>query len=462
MGNYVQIDDPCLRKLKDELMPGGHWFFPAGLALQITKRVGLELRQSVRGRRVEEIMSSWDHNTLQFLANKIIGAYRNKAATDYTNFWPSYALYYLPSNFPKVIKLLLDLLSAGVLPRQVRLLDLGVGPGTVPLAILFFYSRLEKYVKDALEIQIDMIDAWWGHLLLANEFVDLYTGMLKVSFPVIINKLAEGCLENGRKQLASTLGKNSKYNLIFLSYVLNEYEINNMNEVKEISDLALNYLAQDGTLAILEPAAKDCAVRLAGLHWRYKSGEAGIKATAFGPCSYPWGLYPGREQSCSCWSFISEPWKKPESIAKLEGFGTPRKNEIKFSYLLLRKDEFNRYRYLQKPELYRRRGFVRLSRIRFYYGQPVNILGVVIHKCSKNGALIIDICDGTSGCHNHCHLEVGPEVTGLPRQVLSSAEHGDLVEVTNVKVLPGTRGSSFTLEVSNNTAARLHRTRQEA
>jgi len=38
---------------------------------------------------------------------------------------------------------------------------------------------------------------------------------------------------------------------------------------------------------------------------------------------------------------------------------------------------------------------------------------------------IFDICDGTAGTFNYCHLELRPGVSGPTREVLSGVRHGD-------------------------------------
>jgi len=91
MDNYVQIDDRNLESLKNELMPGGRWFFPVDLEAQLARRIGLEFRQPVRGNSPESIMNNWEDHVLRLLAGEISAAYRDdRAVTDYVKLWPAY------------------------------------------------------------------------------------------------------------------------------------------------------------------------------------------------------------------------------------------------------------------------------------------------------------------------------------------------------------------------------------
>ena len=460
MGMYVNINRRYMEQLEAELRPGGEWVFPEELATIVVERVARMEKQPVYGKRAEDIMLNWDHRVLRRMAGEIIAAYRETGVTDYTKFWRAYVLYYMPANFPKVIRAMLELLWAGRLPRHLRLLDMGTGPGTVPLAVIHFYSCLEKYVTGKLRVQIDVVDRWPGHLVLAGKLIEHYKTLLNITFPAKIDKELCGCLEKNRAELAEDLGQ-TRYNLVSLAHVLNTYELSGECDIKDITDFAMNYLSVDGTLLIIEPATADCARLLAGLHWRYKSGD-GLKATAFGPCSYPWGYYPGRRRRCSCWSFVSETWQKPGTIKVLEKYGVPGKKEMKFSYLMLRRDGYNRYQHLRTPERYQKGNFIRLSRLDSYLDKTISILGVVIHVYRNDKHLIMNLCDGTAGLGNCCHVEAGLATAGQGVKLLAGVSHGGLVELKDVVVNRGSRGSKHTLLVTEHTRVTVHRVREKA
>jgi len=307
-----------------------------------------------------------------------------------------------------------------------------------------------------LFLSFDLVDCRPEHLALAREMVRLYSYVLKVPFHVNMRRSVTGCLEKGLGELSVTLA-GARYNLVFLSHVLNKHELSHPGKDKEIIDFALSLTANDGTLALLEPATKDNADRLAGLHWKYKNGGAGVNVTAFSPCSYPWRRYPNRRCSCACWSIVKEPWHKPGTVALLERYGTPVKNMVKYTYFLLRRDGRNRYHQSKDPERHRARGLIRLSRLPERVNQSVSVLGVVIHICHKGDLLIIDLCDGTAGSLNYCHLEVRTGVPGKAGENLATVRHGDLLEIYNVEARPGSRGSKYTLYATEQTVVTVHR-----
>lgn len=457
---FLHPDKYVINKLENELKPGGRWCFPPALAELVVGLVGEAEKQPVLNKNsahtAEKILANWDRQLLQKMASNISRAYKdNRGSVDYDTFWQAYAIYYLPANFTKVIRVLFELLVAGMLPRQAKVLDLGAGPGTVSLAVLFFYHCLFRYTGANISLEIDLVDRSDKQLAVAKSLLAGYGNILKAPFSVVVGRVVAGCLEKSRQFIAGTLG-NSRYNLIFLANVLNEYEIRDINKNKQITDFALSYLTGNGTLAILEPATESCARRLADLHWRYKSHFDGIKAGAFGPCAYPWGVYPNRHCRCFCWSNVSEPWQKPGIIACLENYGVPRRNEIKYSYLLLRRDNRNKFQHLRNPVGYRQQGFVKLSRIGRCLNRDVSILGVAIHVYRKGDLQIIVLCDGTAGCQNYCHLETGSDTTPRVRQMLANVRHGEMLELVHVRVVPGSRRSRYTLMATEQTELRRH------
>ena len=85
--------------------------------------------------RIQRIASRWN----SFAADGKPFAERDYADRD---FLDAYLAYYFSVNVPKIQLALFDLLRQGQLPRELRLLDLGVGTGTTIVAVLDFLVAL--------------------------------------------------------------------------------------------------------------------------------------------------------------------------------------------------------------------------------------------------------------------------------------------------------------------------------
>ncbi len=340
-----------------------------------------------------------------------------------------------------------------MLPKQLRLLDIGTGPGTVSLAVLYFYDILFSVTgMHDLSVEIALLDRRQEYLDFAAANIKSWLVLQHISIPVWVCRSVCGCLEKESARLRCVLGRGD-YNLVVSSHVINEYELYDTASALALVEFALEMTADDGSLAIIEPATEVMSRRIADLHWQLKSANL---ASAFAPCAYPWKKYPGLQQRCACWSHACESWWKPASIQVLERYGAQHKNDVDFNYLVLRKDGFNRFKAYRTPDKYASEGYVKLVNGNKYLGQKVNIVGVATNIYRNNDLMIIDICDGTCGTHNFCYIEARGNCWSRINDALRGVRHGDFINLRGVNVTPGLRGSQYTLNLGSDTMALVY------
>ncbi|TYO98012.1 small ribosomal subunit Rsm22 [Desulfallas thermosapovorans DSM 6562] len=452
---YLRLNEKQYNRLENILCPGGSWLFPDNLGGMLARKISRSMGWPVAPGDVVAVMEGWGREILSHLAGNISTAYKGQAGpTDYSRLWTAYSLYYLPANFPKVLRVLLGLLRGGVLPKKLKLLDIGTGPGTVSLAVLYFYDMISLVAgKEGLSVEITLLDRFREHLDFALANIKSWQVLQQISFPVKVNPVVCGCLEKESDQLRKLLNTGG-YNLVVPSHVINEYELHDTTSALDVVQFALEMTADNGSLVIIEPATEGISRRIARLHWQLKS--AGL-ATAFAPCAYPWKKYPGKQRRCACWSHACEPWHKPASVQVLEKYGACSKNDVDFNYLILRKDGLNRFKAHRNPGKYAREGYVKLLHGYKYMGEKVNIVGVATNVYRRSELMIIDICDGTCGTHNYCYIEARGNCWSPANDMLRSVRHGDFIDLRGVGVAPGARGSHYTLKLSGDTKAVVYR-----
>jgi len=251
-------------------------------------------------------------------------AYLNDAALR-----KAYHTYFLPPNRAKVGLALteLSLHTQGVLRKdRLRILDLGSGPGTAMLGALDFFSRqdhrpfLEFTAQD--QVAENLKEA-------ARLFSDLQHGYGAVATLTTIH---------------STIDKvdarlDGQYDIIMLSNLLNELYAQDSAKLPRRTELMARllrtFLTPDGSCILVEPALQGTSRDL--LLVRDVLREQGF--TVYAPCL--------RQEPCPAlldpkdWCHEDIPWEAPPLIRALDKLTGLRKDALKFSYLVLRRDRLS-------------------------------------------------------------------------------------------------------------------------
>jgi 2-polyprenyl-3-methyl-5-hydroxy-6-metoxy-1,4-benzoquinol methylase len=341
-----------------------------------------------------------------------------------------YLAYHFPVYFIQTEHLFLMLARDGLLKKRMTILDVGTGPGVVPLAIADFYSRLNDAGATIYSIER------------SDEHIEAFTYLRDAVVP-----------KGGRVSIKSPVKTDirlpdleklpEKFDLVIFSNVLNEFPDTTLEVRADIVVRIADRLDPEGTILITEPADEENATRMRSLTMSlHKKG-----LSVFSPCSFIWG------STCTtprCWSFETAPAIKlsrlMETLARCEDSYRYVNTDIKYSYAVLRKDDMRKEKY----RLPAGSKFLRLSKLHLHVGKRVNVAGVKMSgELGDARSHVYKFCDGTAKTPVYAVLpsyHITPE-----NDPITSAPYGSILELRNILVRYNKSHDAYNLLVSRNT-----------
>ncbi len=240
----------------------------------------------------------------------------------------AYLRYYLPSNMKKVHLALTDLslhpdwvLSA---KPKLRILDVGAGPGTALLGLLAFFAQRSEQPP----LECVAVDRVGENLRIAEDLFKSYR----------INKNLNASLETQRLDVEAVqrIGRDP-FDLIIFSNVVNELfafdEDRIDRRVAIVRSILDANLAEGGSAIIIEPALRETSRDLIEMRDRFL--EHGLHI--FSPClsASPCPAFPNTRD----WCHEEIPWTPPSLVREIDKLTGLRKDALKFSYVVLRRDD---------------------------------------------------------------------------------------------------------------------------
>lgn len=241
----------------------------------------------------------------------------------------AYQAYFLPANLSKIHKPLQELsLHPRVLfaKAKLRVLDIGAGPGTASLGVLTFFSQRDR--KPQLEFTV----------------VDQVAENLKIARALFLSSRTTHALEVSLKTVQSDIEGLGNFllghfDVIILSNVMNELFARDgartRKRVGMLHDILKRSLADDGSCIIIEPALRETSREM--LEVRDGMLEQGLHL--YSPCLF--------SKKCPAlvnpkdWCHEDIPWDPPALVKEIDNLTGLRKDSLKFSYLVLRKDRLS-------------------------------------------------------------------------------------------------------------------------
>jgi hypothetical protein len=241
----------------------------------------------------------------------------------------AYMLYYLPSNLYKIH---LPLNGLSLHPKKIlskkklKILDLGSGPGTTILGMLDFFSHQKK--RPFLEFTA--VDSIAENLHIAEGLFKLF----------IKNILSNASLKTFKLNIEKGAAISpDMYDIIILSNTLNElFHDDEKKIIKRVSFLNTildKFLASDGSCIIIEPSLRE--VTRECLMVRDNLIKKGFHM--YSPCLTDNPCPSLLNQKDWCHEDI--PWDQPDIIKRLNKLTGLRKDSLKFSHLIVRKDKLS-------------------------------------------------------------------------------------------------------------------------
>jgi len=341
-----------------------------------------------------------------------------------------YLAYHFPVYFIQTEHLLLMLARDGLLKKSMTILDIGTGPGVVPLAIADFFSRLEdaKATLYSIERSEEHIEAF---TYLRDSFVPR-GGRVSIKTPFKTDIRS-----------SDPLGLPEKIDLMIFSNVLNELPDATLETRAGIVERIAGRLAHDGSILIVEPADEENANRMRSLTVALQKKGLSV----YSPCSFIWG------STCTaprCWSFETAPAIKlsrlMETLSQCEDSYRYVNTDMKYCYAILRKDGL-------RKENFRMPGgskFLRLSKLHLHVGKRINVAGGKMSgELGNTRSHVYKICDGTAKTPVYAVLpsyHITPE-----NDLITSAPYGSVLALRNVLVRYNKTHDAYNLLVSRNT-----------
>ncbi|MFA5295336.1 MAG: class I SAM-dependent methyltransferase [Methanoregulaceae archaeon] len=305
------------------------------------------------------------------------------------------------------------LVRDGLIPAQARILDVGTGPGVVPLAIAACARRLSGFSAEIFSLER------------SDEFLEAYRFLLPrylATEPAVTwYPPVQGDLRNAESLLLP-----SSLDLIVLQNVTNELVQESAIERAGRIRMFARLLVPGGCMVIIEPAELRNATALREM----VQAAIGPDLQLHSPCTFLWGGTCGADR---CWSFVEKPPVSPTRLMRAlagdhEGYRFLN-TDIKFSYAVLVNDGRKRHQYTIPHGSH----LIRLSALKTRLGRHVQVAGSLMSADLGEGKTHVFLfCDGTSRqpvyvVMPHFHLSA-------KNQILLSLPYGSIVGISDALV----------------------------
>jgi 2-polyprenyl-3-methyl-5-hydroxy-6-metoxy-1,4-benzoquinol methylase len=225
----------------------------------------------------------------------------------------AYAVYHLPGYWAAAGHVLDGLARAGLLPRRLRVLDVGAGVGGPALALF-------DLLPDDVVVDYHAVEASDAAADLFESLVDPPRG-------------ARTTVHRDRVETFDA-GARAPYDLVLFANVLSE-----LDDPEAVARDLFARLADDGTVVALSPADRNTATGLR----RVERALVAAGGTVFDPTLRLW---PDAEPADDCWSFdVGRPLDAPGVQRALDaqgaggpGDGTFVNEAVRYAYALVRRD----------------------------------------------------------------------------------------------------------------------------
>ena len=324
-----------------------------------------------------------------------------------------YLAYHFPVYFMQTRHLLAQLARDGLLKQEMTILDLGTGPGVIPLAIEDFWMCL-----DTAKATVCSVERSKEHI---EAFGALATSIATTNNQVTIEPPREADITSPRD-----VPLPDSVDLMIFSNMLNELA---GLPVAARADIVMEYvkrLAPDGTVLIIEPAEEATSTGLRVLALALKKRGLSIYA----PCTFVWGTNCTPDR---CWSFQTAPSLRPTRIMNtLAACNEPFRyvnTDIKYSYVMLRKDGEVRTSCTIPKDM----KALRLSKVHLNVGKRITVVAAKMSEdLGDKETHIFRLCDGSAEKPVYAVL---PAFHIMPSNRESgSSPYGTVLEIRNVLV----------------------------
>jgi SAM-dependent methyltransferase len=343
-----------------------------------------------------------------------------------------YLAYHAPVYLVQFEHILWQVITKGLAKPHMRILDLGTGPGVVPLAVIDLLGRIGSGSAEVYAVER------------SEEHLETYNALVPAA------AAAQGDAVRVEKPIRADIGAlkagdlPDQIDLMVFSNVLNELRHLDIDRRADLVASLAERLAPDGTIVVVEPA--DLANSTALRQTVRAIADRGL--TIYSPCSFIRGTTcnPAR-----CWTFEQKGDIRPTRLmerlaAEKDGYRFVNV-DIKYSSALLRKDTKTQHAYRVPPGA----KFAPLSHLRRHRDKKINVVAALVSgNLGDARTKVYKVCDGTPA--DPTYAIVPATLRGTNRDALDGLPYGDIVRfygvlvrfnrdhgAYNLVILPGTR-----------------------
>ncbi|NLM30081.1 MAG: hypothetical protein GX216_06590 [Methanomicrobiales archaeon] len=325
-----------------------------------------------------------------------------------------YLAYHAPVYLVQFEHILWQIIEQGLAKSHMRILDLGTGPGVVPLAVIDLLERTgagtaEIYAVERSEEHFEAYNA------LVPAAAAAQGDAVRVERPI---------REDIRTLVAGDLPDH--VDLMVFSNVLGELRDMDIDERADLVTGLADRLAPDGTIIIVEPADLENATTMRRTVRAIRDRGLSI----YSPCSFIWGTACNPER---CWTFEQKNSIRPTRLMERlsEGGNGYRfiNADIKYSSALLRKDGRVQHTYRVPPGA----KFARFSHLRRHRDRTINVVAALMSgNLGDDRTKVYRVCDGTPA--DPVYAVIPATLRGPNRDIFAGVGYGDIMELRGVLV----------------------------
>lgn len=366
----------------------------------------------------ESIISLFDVSKLQELPNKtdlakrITSLFYGETKTNYKRNHKEYTLYYMPVNFYKVWQPLIDLLTYNLIQEKLNILELGVGPGSCTFGMIEFFKILAiDNLEKNFVINFSLIEK-------EKEFIDIFGNIFenyKFTFPKNLSININWIHADLNNDITM---KNSKYDLIIESNMLNHNEKISQKVIDNLIEMSSNSLNKHSSIIFIEPADEKVVNYLKKIKQTFKR----LSFNSFSPCCCD---ASDCKQFASAKNYIGKS-KIIKELRSIEEFKNLKFYHY-FEYVVLRNDGLKKYKSFDNKIL--------LNNINDYIGQDVSFKAFILSSSNKQAHIALKICDGSLCERKDIWFEIPKTI--LMDQGFNPIDinRGEFIEVKRAKIV---------------------------
>lgn len=321
-----------------------------------------------------------------------------------------YALYHLPAYYAGVQYVLHEIAEKRLLPKRLRILDVGAGVGGPALGVLDYLP------EDALVEY---------HAVEPSAAADVFESM--------VEDTGKNVHVTVHRTTAEAFEPDGEYDLLLFSNVLNE-----LDDPVDVVGKYVDFLAPDGSLAAIAPADLNTSTGLREIERAFDESH-----TVYSPTLRLW---PDENPSDRGWSFDVKPdLAVPPFQERLDdGTGEFVNVDVQYSYFVLRRDDVRRREFTASAG-----AFAKMADMDEHVTERVDIAAVKLsHSLSEDdGNSVFKVGDGSEQVG---HFAVLAKETALNR-ALVEADYGEILHFENVLVLWNDDQEAYNLVVDEET-----------